>query len=92
MLHLPTTQGNILFHQEEVQKAVPDDLRRVPITAHHLQEADLPRHIAADLQVPDQEVIHQALHPGHPLVLHQEGAGDNYLRYNIDLKNVHSHN
>jgi hypothetical protein len=82
MLHLPTTQGNILLHPEEVQKAVQEDLR-VPITTHHLQEADLPRHIAADLPVPVQEVIHQALHPGHHQVLHQEGdTGDNNLRYN----------
>ena len=50
---------------------------------HHLQEADLPRHIAADLPVPVQEVIHRALHPDHHQVLHQEGdTGDNNLRYN----------
>ena len=81
MLLLPTTRGNILLHPEEVQKAVQEDLR-VPITTHHLQEADLRRHIAADLPVPVQEVIHRALHPGHHQVLHQvlhqEGdTGDN---------------
>jgi hypothetical protein len=87
MSHLPTTQGNILLHPEEVQKAVQEDLR-VPITTHHLQEADLPRHIAADLPVPNQEVpIHQALHRGHhPVlrpVLHQGGIEDKNYRFNI---------